>query len=282
MSAATYRSLLDDATQLIYNTSDTPRIDAEVLMQHVIQRPLAWLLSYGDTIASNEHMQHFFKLIAERQTGKPIAYIIGSRDFWTLNLQVNEHVLIPRPDTETLVEKALEILDRHSAYSILDLGTGSGAVALSLAKELPQATVLASDAHQDALNIAIGNAAHNSIHNVQFLLSDWFTELEDQRFDLIAANPPYIEAGDEHLNQGDLRFEPDSALIANNEGLSDLEYIIQNSVRFINNHGHVIVEHGYNQQAAVAELFEQHGYSNIICHQDINQLPRCTVGQYCE
>lgn len=286
VSAASYRSLLDDATQLIYNISDTPRIDAEILMQHVIERPLAWLLSYGDAIADNDHVQHFLKLIAERQTGKPIAYIIGSRDFWTLSLRVNEHVLIPRPDTETLVEHALDALKGISSPTILDLGTGSGAIALSLAKELPSASVLAIDAHQAALNVAIENAERHALNNVEFLLSDWFTELlckkNGQRFDLIASNPPYVESGDKHLDQGDLRFEPTSALVAKNDGLSDIKNIIQNSVQFINTNGYVIVEHGYNQQDAVRQLFEQNNYHNIICHHDINQLPRCTIGQYSE
>jgi len=286
--AVTYRSLLDDATQLLYDISDTPRIDAEALMQHAIEQPMAWLIAYGDSIASSEHTENFFSMIAERQTGKPIAYITGSREFWTLNLRVNEHVLIPRPDTETLVENALSVLDSNDALSILDLGTGSGAIALSIAKERPNSSVLALDAHQAALDVAQDNAKRNVLTNVQFLLSDWYSALDNKsselsinepRFDLIASNPPYIDAADEHLSRGDLRFEPSTALIANNDGLSDIEHIIRNAKKFLKRNAYLIIEHGYNQQAVVAQLFEHNGFQNIVCHQDINHLPRCTIGQ---
>lgn len=256
-------------------------------MQHAIEQPMAWLIAYGDTIASSDHSQRFFSMIAERQTGKPIAYIIGSRDFWTLNLTVNEHVLIPRPDTETLVEHALEalktldVLDKNESLNILDLGTGSGAIALSLAKELPTSNVLALDAHQAALDVAQDNAKRHALKNVNFLVSDWYSTLTQQRFDLIASNPPYIEAGDEHLAQGDLRFEPNSALVAKEDGLSDIKHIIKNAANFLKANGYLIIEHGYNQQAAVSQLFEKHGFRDVICHQDINHLPRCTIGQAC-
>ena len=286
--AVTYRSLLDDATQLLYDISDTPRIDAEVLMQHAIEQPMAWLIAYGDSIASSKHIEDFFSMIAERQTGKPIAYITGSREFWTLNLRVNEHVLIPRPDTETLVENALSVLDKNDELSILDLGTGSGAIALSIAKERPNSSVLALDAHQAALDVAQDNAKRHALSNVKFLLSDWYSALnnksselsiEEPHFDLIASNPPYIDATDEHLQQGDLRFEPNTALVANNDGLSDIEHIIRNAKKFLKRDAYLIIEHGYNQQAAVAQLFEHNGFQNIVCHQDINHLPRCTIGQ---
>ena len=276
----TYKALLDDASKLLYESSDTPRIDAEVLMQHVIGQPLAWLIAYGDTIATADHVKAFCQLADARKEGNPIAYLTGSRDFWSLTLKVNEHVLIPRPDTETLVEEALQRLPKDSELAILDLGTGSGAIALSLAKERPQARVLAIDSEAGALGVARENADLNNIDNVEFLLSNWFDALGDrQAFNLIAANPPYVEPDDPHLQRGDLRFEPDSALIANGHGLSDLSRIIETAPQYLSVQGFLIVEHGYNQAQDVAALFHANGFDEITLFTDINDLPRCTIGR---
>lgn len=279
-SAPSYRGLLDDATSILYDTTETPRIDAEVLMQHVIDQPLAWLIAHGDTVATAEHNQAFYTLVNQRHAGQPIAYLIGRKDFWSLSLKVDHNVLIPRADTETLVEHALARLATGSALDVLDLGTGSGAIALSIAKERPIAKVLAVDSQNGALAIARENAVINNIDNALFLHSDWYSALpDDLRFDLIAANPPYVEITDPHLDKGDLRFEPVTALVALNHGLSDLKTIVQTAPSYLKAGGSLIVEHGYNQAEDVASFFKENGFRSIECFKDINDLPRCTAGR---
>jgi len=275
-----YKALLDDATKQLYELSDTPRIDAEVLMQHVLGQGIAWLISYGDTIASAAHIKAFYELVGQREKGKPIAYLTGSRDFWTLSLDVNENVLIPSPDTETLVEAALEHLPAGAESMILDLGTGSGAIALSLAKERPEAKIIGAEYHEGALDVAKANAVKNKVENVEFVLSDWFSNIDPQtRFDLIASNPPYVEPGDPHLDQGDLRFEPITALTAEENGLADIRNIVENAANYLVANGVLVIEHGYNQAEAVADLFDTNSYTDVQLFKDINDLPRCTLGK---
>lgn len=278
----TYKTLVDEGTLQIYSQSETPRIDAEFLIMHVTGQSMAWYIAFGDSLAMPDHAKSFYDLIARRSQGEPIAYLIGHRDFWTLNLKVNKNVLIPRPDTETLVEGALECLqigtDTH--LRMLDLGTGSGAIALALAKEHKNANVVATDNQSAALDVAKSNAIHNVINNVEFRQGSWFDAInDDERFDLIASNPPYIEPDDAHLNSGDLRFEPISALVADKVGMSDLECIIETAPNFLTAHAWLIVEHGYNQAERVSQLFASNGFNNIELLNDINNLPRCTRGQ---
>jgi len=275
-----YRSMVDDATAILYDVSQSPRIDAEVLMQHTLQQPLAWLIAYGDSAPSKDHTLSFYEHIKRRQQGHPIAYITGHKEFWSLNLIVNDSVLIPRPDTEILVDNALNKLNSTLDCEILDLGTGSGAIALSLAKECPTAKIIATDSQLAALNIAKQNASRNKLENVCFLESDWFNNVPPQKFNLITSNPPYIEPNDEHLKQGDLRFEPSCALIGADDGLGDLKEIISNSISYLKKNGHLIVEHGYNQHEDVQRLFYTAGFKEIQTFQDLNDLPRCTAGKW--
>jgi len=276
----TYKALLDDATKRLFECSDTPRIDSEVLMQHVLQKNIAWLIAYGDSIAMADDTKAFYLAIEKRESGQPIAYITGSRDFWSLSLKVDKNVLIPRPDTETLVEQAIERLAKDQQVDVLDLGTGSGAIALSIAKERPLSNVTALEKHTAALEIARQNSRLNNIENVEFRLSDWFSAIDNsEQFDLIASNPPYVEPGDPHLDQGDLRFEPISALTALESGLADIRTIVESAPNYLKDSGWLIIEHGCNQATPVAELFEQNGFINIEVFDDINELPRCTVGK---
>jgi len=276
-----YRGLLDDATRTLYESCDTPRIDAEYLMQHVIEQSMAWLISHGDSPASAEHTKEFSRLIEQRAKGTPIAYLMGYRDFWTLRLRVNKHVLIPRGDTEVLVEQALERLDVKASQTILDLGTGSGAIALSLAKECPQAQVTAVDQQAEALVVAQENARLNNISNVEFRQSDWFAAIgAEQQFELIASNPPYVELGDPHLQQGDLRFEPETALVADEQGLSDLRSIINAAPNYLKPDAWLLLEHGYQQASAVEQSLTEAGFNNIELYADLNHLPRCTAAQW--
>lgn len=278
-SSTTYRGMLDDAAQLLYNSSDTPRIDAEVLMQHVVQQPLAWLIAYADSSASAEHITSFYHLLEQRQQGQPIAYLTGSREFWSLTLKVSADVLIPRPDTETLVEQALEKLPLGKSARVLDLGTGSGAIALAVAKERPRAQVLATDASAPALVIAQENAILNDIGNVEFLESDWFSQIPAQQFHLIASNPPYVMQGDPHLQQGDLRAEPELALVGGGDGLDDIRHICGTAATYLKPGGYLIVEHGFDQASRVRDCFESNGYQDIVLFEDINGLPRCSLGR---
>jgi len=273
-----YHELLDDATQQLYELSDTPRIDAEVLLQHLIGQPLAWLIAHGESSATNEHIKDFYELVKQRSDGKPIAYILTYRDFWTLRLKVNQHVLIPRPDTEILVEQALERLIQDQPNHVLDLGTGSGAIALAIAKERPNSRVCAVDQSVQALQVARDNARDNQVGNLEFIVSDWFTELTKQRFDLIAANPPYIELNDPHLSN--LSFEPELALISDEQGLGDLRRIIESAPEYLKTGGHIIVEHGFKQQQDVCDLMDKNGFKSIKRYQDLNHLPRCTAAQW--
>ncbi len=274
----TYRALLDDAAHTLYESCDTPRIDAEVLLQHVLQQPLAWLIANGDTAATQDHSKRFYDLVAQRLSGQPIAYLLGYREFWTLNLTVNEHVLIPRPDTECLVEAALERLNKEEPSRLLDLGTGSGAIGLALAKEQPLAKVLAVDYSTDALAVAKANALSNHVSNIEFAQSDWFSNVDRHPgFHLIAANPPYVAEGDAHLEQGDLRFEPKMALSCGNNGLSDLTTIIESAKDYLLSHGSLLLEHGHEQFSDVERLLKDNGYRDIELYKDLNQLPRCTA-----
>lgn len=277
-TAITYQDLINQATQQLYKSSDSPRIDAEVLIQHVTQQPLAWLIVHGNTNASSPHIKHFYQLLEQREQGEPIAYLTGHKEFWSLDLKVTEAVLIPRPDTETLVEQALERLDLSHANKVLDLGTGSGAIALSIAKECPQSDVLAVDYSQDALDIAKQNARKHDLHNLTFLCSDWFQNIKDTNFDLIASNPPYIEENDPHLQQGGLRYEPQSALVSADLGLSDIRCIITQSPNHLKSGGHLLIEHGYKQADEVRAFFKEAGFTQIQNYRDLNDLPRCTAG----
>lgn len=275
----TYRGLLDDATQTLYDCSDTPRIDAEYLLQHVVDKSMAWLISYGDQAATAEHTSIFQDLICKRAEGTPIAYLLGYREFWTLKLRVNSHVLIPRGDTEILVEQALTRIRKDDSQTVLDLGTGSGAIALSVAKERPNIEVIATDSSELALEVAKFNAKSNQIKNISFTLSDWFSQIDTQKFDVILSNPPYIHPHDPHLTKGDLRFEPLTALASGVDGLQDLELIIKEAPKYLYRGGWLILEHGYNQAEMVKALLVKQGFASIDLYADLNHLPRCTAAQ---
>jgi len=274
-----YRQLINQATEILYQSSDSPRIDAEVLMQHATQNSMAWLIAYGDTLANASHIEAFFDLIEQRRHGRPIAYIVGYKEFWSLRLFVDESVLIPRGDTETLVEQCLARLANNKTHHVLDLGTGSGAIALAIAKERPESKVDAVDSSSAALLLAERNASANELHNLRFMLSSWYDDLAPFKYDLIASNPPYVAQNDAHLDQGDLRFEPSGALIADADGIGDILHIISKAPSYLKNNGWLLIEHGYEQQHQVAEIFSHYGFSNIELFKDLNQLPRCTAAQ---
>lgn len=255
------------------------KLEAQLLLQHVLNVNRAWLITHeSDALQANKHAD-FEALLNRRLQGEPIAHILGYREFYGLNLKVTPDTLIPRPDTETLVEAALAKISPHQAAHILDLGTGTGAVALAIASNRPQTQVTAVDASQAALNVAIENAKNLNITNVHFVLSDWFTDLNNQKFDVIVSNPPYIEQEDAHLNQGDLRFEPVSALASGQDGLDDIRKIIDDCLLHLKPQGWLMLEHGYNQAGQVADLMSQTGLIDIKTITDFGGNHRVTIGK---
>ncbi|KQR11572.1 MULTISPECIES: peptide chain release factor N(5)-glutamine methyltransferase [Xanthomonas] len=254
------------------------RADAEPLLLHALGRDRAWLFAHGRDPVPPTIAQAFDALVQRRQAGEPVAYLTGSRGFWTLDLAVSTATLIPRADTEALVELALERLDQAPARRVADLGTGSGAIALAIASERPQAQVIATDASAAALAIAQRNADSHRLSNVECRQGSWFVPLAGERFDLIASNPPYIAAGDPHLAQGDLRYEPASALASGSDGLDDIRSIVADAPAHLRAGGWLLLEHGWDQGPAVAELLRTRGFAQVATHQDLEQRDRVTLG----
>jgi release factor glutamine methyltransferase len=256
------------------------RVDAEVLLAYALSKPRSWLIAHADDALSPEHASAYDGLVEKRKKGEPVAYITGQRGFWSLDLEVTPATLIPRPETELLVELALERLPLNKPVRVLDLGTGSGAIALAIASERPQAQVTATDASHEALAVAQRNAHRHSIVNVSFVLGDWYTPLTDQRFDLIVSNPPYIESEDPHLRQGDLRYEPISALASGADGLDDIRHIARTAPSHLVQSGWLMFEHGWNQGNAARLLLCSMGFVEVFTAQDLEQRDRVTAGKF--
>ncbi len=256
------------------------RSDAEPLLLHALGRDRAWLFAHGRDPVDPSVAQAFEALVQRRQGGEPVAYLTGSRGFWTLELAVSTATLIPRADTELLVELALERLDNLPGRRVADLGTGSGAIALAIASERPQAQVIATDASAAALAVAQRNAHSHRLRNVDCRQGSWFAPLAGERFDLVASNPPYIAAQDPHLRQGDLRYEPASALASGPDGLDDIRLIVADAPAHLLAGGWLLLEHGWDQGAAVAELLRARGFDAVATHQDLEQRDRVTSGRW--
>ena len=277
---ASIQSCLRESSRL-ENYSDTARLDAEILLCTAIEKDRAYLYTWPEKIISPEQLSRYQNYLTRREQGEPIAYITGYQEFWSLNIAVNPSTLIPRPETELLVELALELAgENKDKKTLLDLGTGTGAIALAIASERPQWQITALEKNPDALALAQSNQKTHRLDNVTLVLSDWFSALieGEHRFDVIVANPPYIDKNDEHLSQGDVRFEPASALVAEQSGLDDLAHIVSVAPQFLKENGLLLVEHGYQHQQAVAEFFKQHGYSDCFCKLDLAGQPRVSGG----
>jgi len=268
---ADVRAILTDATRTLGD-----RLEAELLLVHVLGKPRSWLIAHADDALDDTAASAFDALVQRRRDGEPVAYITGHRGFWTLELEVTPATLIPRPETELLVELALARMT--SKASVVDLGTGSGAIALAMARECPTASVVATDASADALAIAQRNAAKHGIGNVRFVQGDWLAPLAGERFDLIVSNPPYIEADDPHLGQGDLRFEPATALASGADGLDDIRRIVAQAREHLQPGGWLLMEHGWNQGTAVREVLSAAGYAEVFTAQDLEQRDRISGG----
>lgn len=254
---------------------ESPKTDARILLGHVLGKSREWLLIHDNENITDEEFSIYNEMIAKREIGNPVAYIIGSRDFWSLTLKCSSVTLIPQPDTEVLVEQAL--LHAKSG-SLLDLGTGTGAIALAIKKELPELSVVATDLVPEAIKLAIENAELNGLE-IEFREGRWFEPILDgEKFNIIVSNPPYIDGEDPHLCQGDVRFEPKTALVSDNHGTADLFEIIRNSGKYLINGGWLLLEHGYNQGFVVREAFKSCGYQLIETVRDYGGNERVTKG----
>jgi release factor glutamine methyltransferase len=275
----TIKTLLTNAANILSSHSDSPSLDAEVLLGFVLGKPRTYLRAWCDNTLTDEQIAAFNALVHQREQGTPIAYMTGTREFWSRDFTVTSDVLIPRPDTELLIELSLELIPKNQAVKLIDLGTGSGIIAVTLAAERPNAQVIAVDASKAALEVAKRNAQQHQLTNIEFYQSDWFGNVPDEQFDLVISNPPYIDPDDEHLQQGDVRFEPKTALIADNQGLSDIEIIADKARRYLKPAGHLLIEHGYNQAAQVQAIFNALAYDKVQSYRDLSGQPRVTYGQ---
>lgn len=258
-------------------------VDAQVLLAYVLANTRAWLAAHPEESLTPDEAARFFSLARRRRNGEPIAYLTGTREFWGLSLLVTPNVLIPRPETETLVERALIRIPADRESNVLDLGTGSGAVALALARERPQARIVATDVSEAALRVADANARRLGIYNVEFVRSDWYSGLalppDRPAFDVIVSNPPYIAATDPHLGEGDLRYEPMPSLTPGGDGLSALVTIVAGAPARLDPDGWLLVEHGYDQQDAVRALFESAGFADLESTRDLAGIVRVCAGR---
>ena len=265
------------------DVSDSPRLDIEILLTHILQKNRTYLFTWPEKELTAEQTQIFHELFARRLTGEPVAHIIGQREFWSLPLMVNNSTLIPRPDTELLVEAALGLFAddaNNSTRRLLDLGTGTGAIVLALAHEKKLWQCVGVDKELAAVELAEKNRVQLKLHNVKIQQSDWFSALRSEAlFDIIVSNPPYIDPTDEHLKEGDVRFEPLSALIADNHGLADLEFIIALAPQYLTSNGWLLVEHGHDQGAVVRDLFAKNHFDQVNTFRDFGGNERVTVGK---
>lgn len=273
----TIKQVLTDAVAKLNNEEAT--IEARILLEKTLAVNSAWLISHAEDCVDLHTLSLFETLIQRRVNGEPIAYILGEREFFGLNLKVTPDTLIPRSDTETLVEAALAKIPDDQPRKVLDLGTGTGAIAIAIARHKPNADVMAVDLSAAALDIAMSNVHQLAISNVTCVQSDWFNALDAMRFDVIVSNPPYIEVKDQHLKQGDLRFEPISALVSGEDGLSDIRIILNNVLVYLKPQGWVMLEHGYLQGPSVQELMAEAGLVDIETIQDLAGNDRVTIAK---
>ncbi len=275
--ASSIAELLRSGADTLRTASESPRLDAEILLGKVLGRTRAALIVHGDAQVAPAACGEYRDLLDQRRAGAPVAYLTGTREFWSLPLAVTPQVLVPRPDTETLVEAALELMPRDRACAVVDLGTGSGAIALALARERPLARVVGTDVSQEALEVASRNARALGLTRIEWRLGSWFDAVPDERFDAVLANPPYIAAGDPALAA--LAAEPRIALTPGPTGLEALARIVAGAARHLRGDGWIALEHGAAQAETVALLLARHAFAGIRTHADRAGLPRVTLGR---
>ena len=260
------------------DSSNSRRIDSEILLCSILNCNRTKLYAYPDKVLSFDDKKKYKELINKRSEGYPIAYLTKQKEFWGHTLHINDNILIPRPETELLVEKALKLTSIFSLNKILELGTGSGAIAIAIASEKPNVNIKATDIKDNIIKIARKNADLYEIKNIKFVKSNWFSDIKKNNFDLIVSNPPYVSGDDPVLRNSDIRFEPVSALVSGNDGLDDLKKIIRESSNYLKNNGWLVVEHAYDQGAKVRKLFLENKFTSKTI-KDYNKLERITFGR---
>lgn len=275
----TIKSALLEAVEQLRPKSDSALIDAEILLCKILDKDRSYLRAWPERELTDAQCQAFAAKVNKRRQGEPVAYLTGVREFWSRKFIVTPDVLIPRHETELIIELSLEFLPADQPVNILDLGTGSGILAITLAAERPNANIIALDISPAALAVAGQNAAMHKVNNVEFRHSDWFVNLGAEQFDLIVSNPPYLAEDDPHLQEGDLRFEPGHALVAKQDGLADIAAIAEDALPRLTKGGRLLVEHGLSQHVATQEIFTRAGFVNVCTHNDLAALPRVTLGQ---
>ncbi len=276
--ASTIDQIIRQATQQLATATPSPRLDAEVLLMHVTGLARTALITRAQELVSPENEERLGVLLARRALGEPVAYLTGKREFWSMELTVTPDVLIPRPETELLVEQALARIPEDSEWAIADLGTGTGAIALAIAKERPRCHVVATDISAAALAVAHGNAQRLDIDNVEFRHGGWSSPLAGSTFDVIVSNPPYVREHDPHLAQGDVRFEPHAALVAGIDGLDAIRSIATDAASHLRPGGWLLFEHGFDQAPAVCTLLETLGFDRVTSFRDAAGHERVTAG----
>ncbi|WP_420839728.1 peptide chain release factor N(5)-glutamine methyltransferase [Colwellia maritima] len=270
-------NLITHGQKLLQIGSDSAKLDTEILLSFVLDKDRSFLLTWPEKKLNDTQLHDFFQLLIRRIQGEPIAYIVGVKEFWSLPLWVSKATLIPRPDTETLVESVLEHYSGRKNINCLDLGTGTGAIALALASENPTWKIDAVDFSMDAVELAQRNAKKCQLAHVNIFQSDWFSQIENNKqYDLIVSNPPYIDGNDKNLTEGDVRFEPASALIATDNGLADIKHIANIARNFLTAHGQLFFEHGFEQGDDVRSILENLGFLAPQTKQDLNGHDRIT------
>jgi release factor glutamine methyltransferase len=268
------------AARSLEQVSDSAYLDVQLLLAHVLDKPASYLYTWPEQLLTKQQSDELQALLAKRLVGEPIAYLLGYQDFWSLRLQVSKATLIPRPDTELLVELVLDLLPENASIKAADLGTGTGAIALAVASERPKWQIKASDYVDQAAALAEQNRQTLNIDNVEILTGSWF-DPHVGKYHLIMSNPPYIDPADHHLKQGDVRFEPRSALISERAGLLDLHNIIEQAPEYLEAGGYLVLEHGYDQGESVRELLLKRGFKQVQTKQDLAANDRVSLGQWC-
>ena len=272
------KNIMSDLSVKLSKVSSSPELDSEILLMKALRVSRAYLYTYNEKVIPDSKKKLLEELVNRRMNKEPIAYILGKKEFWSRDFYINQHTLIPRPESEMLVELIIQANARKKISSILELGTGSGCISVSLAKELSHSQIVSTDICAKALEVANKNAQHYGVNNISFIKSDWFNKLDNQKFDCIVSNPPYIKEDDPYLSE--LTFEPSKALVSGDDGLKAIEIISSNAAEYLSPEGKIFIEHGKDQKKEIQKIFELNNWRDIICHRDFGGLPRITTAKF--
>jgi len=272
------KNIMSDLSVKLSKVSSSPELDSEILLMKALRVSRAYLYTYNEKVIPDSKKKLLEELVNRRMNKEPIAYILGKKEFWSRDFYINQHTLIPRPESEMLVELIIQANARKKISSILELGTGSGCISVSLAKELSHSQIVSTDICAKALKVANKNAQHYGVNNISFIKSDWFNKLDNQKFDCIVSNPPYIREDDPYLSE--LTFEPSKALVSGDDGLEAIEIISSNAAEYLSPEGKIFIEHGKYQKKEIQKIFELNNWRDIICHRDFGGLPRITTAKF--